>query len=199
MTHHINEVSFGPHYPGRVNPLDGYQRTVKGPIFQSFKYFLKVLVLLLCFASTLCWGMVGRGRGCAARREPSRFARITEGRAQRSTHVPAAREPHASHLTFTAPQVVPTEYYNRFGHATETHQYSVSEYATTVAGDGSQAAAVDFMYDISPIIVTVNDSPPSLLHFLVRLCAVIGGVFAVTREYCLFRFVGYLGLLYRGT
>lgn len=88
---------------------------------------------------------------------------------------------HTPH-TFTAPQVVPTEYYNRFGHATETHQYSVSEYATTVAGDGSQAAAVDFMYDISPIIVTVNDSPPSLLHFLVRLCAVIGGVFAVTRE-----------------
>lgn len=118
MTHHINELSFGPHYPGRVNPLDGYDRLVRGPIFQAFKYFLKI---------------------------------------------------------------VPTEYYNRLGHATETHQYSISEYSTTITADGKQPAAVDFMYDISPIVVIVNDSPPSFLHFLVRLCAVIGGVFAVTR------------------
>ena len=38
------------------------------------------------------------------------------------------------------------------------------------------------MYDISPIVVTVNDRPPSFLHFLVRMCAVIGGVFAITSE-----------------
>ncbi len=39
---------------------------------------------------------------------------------------------------------------------------------------------VDLLYDISPIIVTVNQSPASLLHFIVRLCAVVGGAFAVT-------------------
>ena len=38
------------------------------------------------------------------------------------------------------------------------------------------------MYDISPIVVTVNDRPPSFLHFLVRMCAVIGGVFAITSK-----------------
>ena len=38
------------------------------------------------------------------------------------------------------------------------------------------------MYDVSPIIVTVNDRPPSFLHFMVRMCAVVGGVFAVTRK-----------------
>lgn len=45
---------------------------------------------------------------------------------------------------------------------------------------GHILASVDINYDISPIVVTVNDRPPSFLHFLVRLCAVIGGVFAVT-------------------
>jgi hypothetical protein len=77
---------------------------------------------------------------------------------------------------------VPTEYYSRLGHVTETHQYSVSEYSTSIGSDGSQPAAVDIMYDLSPIVVTVNDTPPSILHFLVRMCAVIGGVFAVTSE-----------------
>ena len=47
---------------------------------------------------------------------------------------------------------------------------------------GGILAAVDIMYDVSPIIVTVNDRPPSFLHFMVRMCAVVGGVFAVTSK-----------------
>lgn len=43
MSHHIYELSFGPHYPGLVNPLDGFERIVKGPSFQAFKYFIKVV------------------------------------------------------------------------------------------------------------------------------------------------------------
>lgn len=116
MSHHIHELSFGPHFPGLVNPLDGFERVVKGPTFQDFKYFIKV---------------------------------------------------------------VPTEYHNRIGHVTETHQYSVTEYATETTATGP--ASLDIMYDLSPIVISVNDRPPSFLHFLVRLCAVIGGVFAVTR------------------
>jgi hypothetical protein len=82
-------------------------------------------------------------------------------------------------------QVVPTEYYSRLGRVTETHQYSVSEYsalyATSAEGQEHYPPAVDILYDISPIIMSVNDRPPSFLHFLVRLCAVVGGVFAITR------------------
>jgi hypothetical protein len=118
MTHHIHEVSFGPHYPGMVNPLDGFERVVSGKQYEAFKYFIKV---------------------------------------------------------------VPTEYYSRLGHVTETHQYSVTEYSSPLPPDSPVVASVDIMYDISPIVVTVNDRPPSFLHFLVRMCAVIGGVFAVTR------------------
>ncbi len=42
MSHHVHEVSFGPRYPGLVNPLDGFQRIVQGTNYLNFKYFVKV-------------------------------------------------------------------------------------------------------------------------------------------------------------
>lgn len=76
-------------------------------------------------------------------------------------------------------KVVPTEYYGRLGGVTETHQYSVTEYTQPL--QPNYAPAVDVHYDLSPIVMTINERPPSLLHFIVRLCAVIGGAFAITR------------------
>ncbi len=78
--------------------------------------------------------------------------------------------------------MVPTEYYSRFGGVTETHQYSVSEYLTPLPADGSHAPALDLLYDLSPIVVTFNERPPSVLHYVVRMSAVVGGVFAMARE-----------------
>ncbi|KAF8056116.1 ergic3 [Scenedesmus sp. PABB004] len=99
-------------------------------------------------------------------------------------------------------KVVPTVYFSRAGGALETSQYSISEYAiplrapTPPGGGGGGApgqaqaqaggattahAFVDFSYDLSPILMSINTSPGSLLHFLVRLCAVVGGVLSVTR------------------
>jgi hypothetical protein len=48
MSHIIHKVSFGPEYPGQVNPLDGFKRIV-GPddAPQAYKYFLKVRVFLV--------------------------------------------------------------------------------------------------------------------------------------------------------
>ncbi|GFR49695.1 hypothetical protein Agub_g11845 [Astrephomene gubernaculifera] len=115
MSHVIKHLGFGPRYPGQVNPLDGYVRTVDKTPY-SYKYFLKV---------------------------------------------------------------VPTEYYSRLGGVTETHQYSVSEYAQPL--QRGYSPAVDVHYDLSPIVMSINERPPSLLHFLVRICAVVGGAFAITR------------------
>jgi hypothetical protein len=42
-----------------------------------------------------------------------------------------------------------------------------------------QMPAVFFVFDLAPIHITIRDSR-NFLHFLVRICAVIGGVFAVT-------------------
>ena len=89
-------------------------------------------------------------------------------------------------------QIVPTEYMSRWGIVMETNQYSVSEYTLGLAGQRGVAPSndttstvsepfVDFSYDLSPIMMTVAQSPQAMLHFVVRLCAVVGGVLSITR------------------
>jgi len=40
--------------------------------------------------------------------------------------------------------------------------------------------AVYFLYDLSPITVTIKEERRSFLHLITRLCAVLGGTFALT-------------------
>lgn len=44
-------------------------------------------------------------------------------------------------------------------------------------------AAVFFFYDLSPITVTIKEETHSFLHFIARLCAVLGGTFALTGKF----------------
>lgn len=37
-----------------------------------------------------------------------------------------------------------------------------------------------FVYDLSPIVVTIKENSRNFGHFITRLCAVLGGTFAVT-------------------
>ncbi|EIE27037.1 DUF1692-domain-containing protein [Coccomyxa subellipsoidea C-169] len=115
-SHIIHRVSFGPTFPGQVNPLDGAERILDKES-GTFKYFLKV---------------------------------------------------------------VPTEYQWSAGTRTTTNQYSVTEYDTVVHKGEMQMPSVWFSYDISPISVTISEIRKSFAHLLVRFCAVVGGVFAVT-------------------
>jgi hypothetical protein len=79
-------------------------------------------------------------------------------------------------------KIVPTSYTTRLGAVVETHQYSVSEYAVPLgAGTGRADPFLDLVYDLSPIVMRVHQSPLGLLHFVVRLCAVVGGALSVTR------------------
>ena len=70
------------------------------------------------------------------------------------------------------------------GKSTKTHQYSVTEYDTVVHKGEMQMPAVLFIYDMSPISVTISETRKSFAHLLVRVCAVVGGVFAVTGAWC---------------
>lgn len=51
-----------------------------------------------------------------------------------------------------------------------------------------QLPAIYFLYDLSPIMVAIKDARASFAHLLVRLCAVIGGVFAITGMLSAFRY-----------
>jgi hypothetical protein len=39
--------------------------------------------------------------------------------------------------------------------------------------------AAIFSYDFSPVMLTIEERRRPLLHFLTRICAVVGGVFAI--------------------
>mmetsp|Transcript_32223 Transcript_32223/g.91398 ORF Transcript_32223/g.91398 Transcript_32223/m.91398 type:complete len:368 (+) Transcript_32223:484-1587(+) len=116
VSHYIHEMRFGPEYPGKVNPLDGFRRLVDHDS-GTFKYFLKV---------------------------------------------------------------VPTEYHPLRGPVMKTNQYSVHEYYHDIGHSDGLLPAVYFMYDLSPIAVKISERRKSLAHFLVQVCAVVGGAFAVT-------------------
>jgi hypothetical protein len=118
VSHVIHTLSFGPEFPGAVNPLDDTQRILEQHEGSgTYKYFLKVV--------------------------PTTYSSLKE------------------------PEI-------------PTNQFSVTEYYMPATARGSQLPAVYFMYDLFPITVSISEGKRSLGHFLTRVCAVVGGVFAVS-------------------
>ncbi|TKY47908.1 Endoplasmic reticulum-Golgi intermediate compartment protein 3 [Spatholobus suberectus] len=77
-------------------------------------------------------------------------------------------------------KIVPTEYRYISKEVLPTNQFSVSEYYSPINQFDRTWPAVYFLYDLSPITVTIKEERRSFLHFITRLCAVLGGTFAVT-------------------
>ncbi|CAL5354151.1 unnamed protein product [Camellia sinensis] len=94
--------------------------------------------------------------------------------------------------------IVPTEYRYLSKEVLPTNQFSVTEYyspmneydrtwplLSSVFQLRTQLLfypAVYFLYDLSPITVTIREERRSFFHFITRLCAVLGGTFALTGE-----------------
>ncbi|KAL5731624.1 hypothetical protein ACHQM5_004333 [Ranunculus cassubicifolius] len=116
VSHMINDLSFGPKYPGIHNPLDGTNRILRGPS-GTFKYYIKI---------------------------------------------------------------VPTEYKYISKDVLPTNQFSVTEYFVPMTEFDRTWPAVYFLYDLSPITVTIKEERRSFLHLITRLCAILGGTFALT-------------------
>ncbi|KAE9596448.1 hypothetical protein Lal_00048656 [Lupinus albus] len=77
-------------------------------------------------------------------------------------------------------KVVPTEYRYISKEVLPTNQFSVTEYYSPLKEFDRIWPAVYFLYDLSPITVTIKEERRSFLHFITRLCAVLGGTFALT-------------------
>jgi len=179
ISHTVHRVSFGPSFPGQVNPLDGTQRIEPpGSGGHAYKYYIKV-------------------GGASSNRATKRLHTLTDNskplvsshqHTQLRSHHRILRplSPQPPPHTHTQAQIVPTEYTTRMGSLLETSQYSVSEYAMPLlplgaTGHGKKNPFVDLVYDLSPIVMHIHQSPLSMLHFVVRLCAVVGGALSVTR------------------
>ncbi|KAJ7960193.1 Endoplasmic reticulum-Golgi intermediate compartment protein 3 [Quillaja saponaria] len=77
-------------------------------------------------------------------------------------------------------KIVPTEYRYISKEVLPTNQFSVTEYFSPMNEFDRSWPGVYFLYDLSPITVTIKEERRSFLHFLTRLCAVLGGTFALT-------------------
>ncbi|KAI9338577.1 endoplasmic reticulum vesicle transporter-domain-containing protein [Zopfochytrium polystomum] len=77
-------------------------------------------------------------------------------------------------------KVVGTEFRYLNGTKVSTNQISVTEHSrdTSVAGMGV-LPGVFFQFDISPLLITYNQTQKPFSHFLTDVCAVVGGVFVV--------------------
>nr|XP_027101775.1 endoplasmic reticulum-Golgi intermediate compartment protein 3-like [Coffea arabica] len=77
-------------------------------------------------------------------------------------------------------KIVPTEYNYLSKEVLPTNQFSVTEYFSPMNEFDRTWPAVYFLYDLSPITVTIKEERRNFLHFITRLCAVLGGTFALT-------------------
>ncbi|GJY28940.1 endoplasmic reticulum-Golgi intermediate compartment protein 3 [Tanacetum coccineum] len=77
-------------------------------------------------------------------------------------------------------KIVPTEYKYISKEVLPTNQFSVTEYFSPMNEYDRTWPAVYFLYDLSPITVAIKEERRSFLHFITRLCAVLGGTFALT-------------------
>mmetsp|Transcript_9027 Transcript_9027/g.9375 ORF Transcript_9027/g.9375 Transcript_9027/m.9375 type:complete len:212 (+) Transcript_9027:2-637(+) len=73
-------------------------------------------------------------------------------------------------------KVVPTTFTNMKQKTWYSHQYT----ASTNELVSNMLPAVYFRFDLSPITVKYWQYRESLSHFLVQICAIVGGIFAVT-------------------
>mmetsp|Transcript_13044 Transcript_13044/g.26447 ORF Transcript_13044/g.26447 Transcript_13044/m.26447 type:complete len:388 (+) Transcript_13044:93-1256(+) len=80
-------------------------------------------------------------------------------------------------------KIVPTRYQAQWGAPVLTNQYSVQPYfrQSDPTKGGSFLPGIFFFYEMSPILVEVELRRRSFIHFLVQLCAIVGGVFSVLK------------------
>ncbi|GAA5810640.1 hypothetical protein MFLAVUS_004063 [Mucor flavus] len=86
--------------------------------------------------------------------------------------------------------VVPTSYIDRKGNYLETNQYAVTDMHKTFR-EGQAVPGIFFRYEMEPITVQISEvRTQSFMHFLVRLCGILGGsVVTVGALYRLINFV----------
>tara|TARA_B110000977_G_scaffold165743_2_gene213184 strand:+ start:14114 stop:15247 length:1134 start_codon:yes stop_codon:yes gene_type:complete len=160
VSHVIKRLSFGRDYPGKIEPLNGYERLLDKSKTESgtFKYFLKIV--------------------------PTTY---TRGRKKNVS--PQSLQTVGDHVkdknTGNKGKNGITSYKNRQPpldrSSIRTNLYSVTEYFTQSKGwSETGLPAVFFIYDLSPVVMEISDAHVSFGHFLARVCAVVGGVFAVT-------------------
>lgn len=72
---------------------------------------------------------------------------------------------------------MPTTYIDRQKDVIITNQYAVTDSRKAAPDDRptNMVPGIFFKYDIEPISVQISESRHSFIHFIVRLCGIVGG------------------------
>ncbi|KAI8476232.1 MAG: endoplasmic reticulum vesicle transporter-domain-containing protein [Monoraphidium minutum] len=170
FSHAIARLSFGPQYPGMANPLEGV--TARPPPAAAPHAALA--------HGAGKRGPPGGGPSGAGLKDTQSAAHGKGGAGAASTGM----------MQYFL-KVVPTVYVGPSNKTLVSNQYSVTEHfresAPATGTAASRAGAnprtlpgVFFFYDLSPIKVHIVEGRASFLHYLTNLCAIVGGVFAVS-------------------
>ena len=152
LSHSITRLSFGPDYPGLVNPLDGSNQWQLGPVRSFFPFWLPSFFLYVSHTST-----------------DARTAFLCPSFPQ-----------HLMFQYFL--KVVPTTFLpHKGGSPIKSAQFSVTEHPKPVdILSGRNLPGVFLFYDLSPLAVRFRERRPPFLSFITNLCAILGGVFTVS-------------------
>jgi len=169
ISHTITHLSFGAGYPGLVNPLDGVARSGSDDEFHYDE------------------SNKDSSKSSDRNEEEKEEKKKKNEQMRRSRLMDLTWDENGSGVYKYFLKLVPTFYRTRrsiflglfsWTKSVSTNQYSVTEYFRKTDAWSGSLPAVYFLYDFSPIAVTIDSKRPHVVYFLTRLCAVCGGVFA---------------------
>jgi endoplasmic reticulum-Golgi intermediate compartment protein 2 len=155
FSHHINELSFGPHYPNLLNPLDKTSASTEAH-FYKYQYFLSIVPTIFT-KRRITNAATGTLDPAAIPQPPTLDMQPATKRDKDGTihHIANPKMNTDSKSIFT----------NQYAAQSQSHEVSHN----TIPG-------VFFKYDIEPVLLIVAEQRPGLLALLIRLVNVISGV-----------------------
>jgi endoplasmic reticulum-Golgi intermediate compartment protein 2 len=154
FSHHINELSFGPHYPNLLNPLDRTTAFTQNNFFK-YQYFLSVVPTIFTKRR------VSTARGTldpAAIPQPPTLDLQPETKISKDGTIHHVANPKT----------------NADSRSIFTNQYAAQSQSREV--NHNTIPGVFFKYDIEPILLIVAEQRQGFLALCVRLVNVISGV-----------------------
>lgn len=148
FSHMITELSFGPHYPSLLNPLDKTISTTEDHYYK-YQYFLNLVPTIYT-----------KGNG----------ALDAYTRAATSQSLPSKSKGATSLMV--PPEVLLTKKKNMIF----TNQYSATSQSHSIPENPYYVPGIFFKYNIEPILLLVSEERGSFLALVVRLVNVVSGV-----------------------
>jgi endoplasmic reticulum-Golgi intermediate compartment protein 2 len=168
FSHYITELSFGPHYPSLLNPLDKTISTTSAH-FQKFQYYLSIVPTI--FTQRRVATRSGSLDPAAIPQPPTLdLIPVKDKEGKEVLHVLNKLSKADSKTVFT----------NQYAATSQSHVVAEN----TIPG-------IFFKYDIEPILLIVAEQRSSFLALVVRLVNVVSGVLVAGGW--MFQLSGWLG------